>query len=266
MFGVGPFPEMGLAGAAMANLLSQLVGASMNMYMLFSGRTRLHLTMRGFRLDRAIIWRLLKIGAPASATGMERALAQVFLLKIVSPFGDVALAAYGMTRRLEMFANFGGMGVGQGTGIMVGQNLGAKRPDRAKSAVRWGLVFVTCFKLLVAIPLVIFPTFVVLAFMNEPEVVALTSNWLRILALAAVFMGLGVVFQQSFNVAGDTITVMFVTMLEVIIEVPLGWFLSHQAGLGPLGIAWANVIGMAIRAAIFVPIYLKGDWLKRTVI
>ncbi len=266
MFGWAGFPEMGLAGAAMANLLSQLVGASVNLYMLFSGHTRLHLTMRGFRLDWGIIWRLVRIGAPASATGMERALAQVFLLKIVSPFGDIAMAAYGMTRRLEMFANFGGMGVGQATGIMVGQNLGAKRPDRARRSVAWGLVFVTAFKLLIAIPLVIFPTFVVLAFTKEPEVVSLTATWLRILALAAVFMGLGVVFQQAFNVAGDTVTVMIVTLAVVLIEVPLGWLFSHPLGIGPLGIAWGNVIGMALRAAIFVPIYFRGRWLTRTVI
>ncbi|HLB28405.1 MAG TPA: MATE family efflux transporter [Dehalococcoidales bacterium] len=266
MFGWIGFPEMGLAGAAMANLLSQAVGASINMYMLFSGNTRLHLTMRGFRLDRGIIWRLVKIGAPASATGMERALAQVLLLKIVSPFGDIAMAGYGMTRRLEMFANFGGMGVGQATGIMVGQNLGAKRPDRARRSVAWGLVFVTAFKLIIAIPLVVFPTFVVLAFTKEPAVVSLTTDWLRILALAAVFMGLGVVFQQSFNVAGDTLTVMMVTLAEVFIEVPLGWLLSHPLGFGPLGIAWGNVIGMVLRASIFVPLYFRGRWLTRTVI
>ena len=165
-----------------------------------------------------------------------------------------------------MFANFGGMGVGQATGIMVGQNLGAKRPERARRAVGWGLVYVTAFKLLVAIPLVFFPTFVVMIFTREPEVVLLTADWLRILALAAVFMGLGVVFQQAFNVAGDTVTVMIVTLAVVMIEVPLGWLFSYPLGIGPLGIAWGNVIGMALRAAIFVPIYFRGRWLTRTVI
>ena len=266
MFGWAGFPEMGLAGAAMANLLSQLVGASINLYMLFSGHTRLHLTMRGFRLDWGIIWRLVRIGAPASGTGMERAIAQVVLMKIVAPFGDIAMAGYGMTRRLEMFANFGGMGVGQATGIMVGQNLGAKHPERARRSVLWGLGFVTAFKFLMAIPLVIFPTFVVMIFTKEPEVVSLTADWMRILALAAVFMGLGVVFQQAFNVAGDTVTVMIVTLAVVAIEIPAAWLLSTPLGIGPLGIGWGNVIGMAIRAAIFVPIYLKGRWLERKVI
>lgn len=266
MFGWWLFPEMGLAGAALANLLAQTVGAAINLYVLFRGGSRLRLTMSGFKLDRAVIWRLLKIGAPASGTGMERAIAQVVLMKIVSPFGDIAMAGYGMTRRMEMFANFGGMGVGQATGIMVGQNLGAKRPERARRSVLWGLGFVTAFKLLMAVPLVIFPTFVVMIFTKEPAVVSLTADWMRILALAAVFMGLGVVFQQAFNVAGDTVTVMIVTLAVVAIEIPAAWLLSTPLGIGPLGIAWGNVIGMAIRAAVFVPIYLKGRWLERTVI
>ncbi|MEK7354457.1 MAG: MATE family efflux transporter, partial [Chloroflexota bacterium] len=266
MFGWWWFPELGLAGAALANLLAQTVGASINLYILFYGNSRLRLTLRGFRIDRGIIWRLIKIGAPASGTGMERAVAQVLLMKIVAPFGDIAMAGYGMTRRLEMFANFGGQGVGQASGIMVGQNLGAKRPERARRSVVWGLVFVTAFKLLIAIPLVFFPTLVVMIFTREAEVVSLTANWLQILALAAVFMGLGVVFQQSFNVAGDTVTVMIVTLAEVMIEVPLAWLFSYPLGVGPLGIAWGNVIGMALRAAIFVPIYFKGRWLERNVI
>jgi putative MATE family efflux protein len=266
MFGWWVFPEVGLAGAALANLLAQTVGAAINLYILFYGSSRLRLTLRGFHIDRGIIWQLLKIGAPASGTGMERALAQVLLMGIVAPFGDVAMAAYGMTRRLEMFANFGGQGVGQASGIMVGQNLGAKRPDRARRSVLWGLVFVTIFKLTIAIPLVFFPTYIVFIFTREAEVVALTANWMQILALAAVFMGLGVVFQQSFNVAGDTLTVMIVTFAEVMIEVPLAWLFSIPLGVGPLGIAWGNAIGMGLRVAIFVPIYLKGTWLERKVI
>lgn len=267
MFGWVGFPEMGLAGAAMANLLAQTVGTFMNLFMLFSGQTRLHLTLRGFRPDWGIIWGLLRIGTPASASGMERALSQLILLKIVSPFGDVAMAGYGITRRMEMFVNFGGQGVGQATGIMVGQNLGAKHPDRAKRSVVWGVVFVTAFKVLVAIPLVIFPTFVVFVFTKEPEVVSLTATWLRILSLAALFMGGANVLTQAFNVAGDTLTTMTVTLITtMLVEVPAAWLFCVPLGLGPLGIAWANVTGMVVRTAIMVPLYFRGSWLKRKVI
>ncbi|MBI4187951.1 MAG: hypothetical protein HY529_01965 [Chloroflexi bacterium] len=257
---------MGLAGAAFANVLAQSAGTFINLFMLFSGRTRMHLTLSGFRLDWGIIRGLIRIGAPASASGMERALLQLILLKIVSPFGDVAVAAYGIVRRLEMFIGYGGEGVGMATGIMVGQNLGAKNPERAKRSVGWGVVFVTAFKLLADLPLIIIPSLIVFIFTKEPEVVSLTSTWLRLLALAALFMGGSNVLTQAFNVAGDTLTVMFVTLLTVIIELPLAWLLCYPLGIGPLGIAWAGIAGMAIRVAIMVPLYFRGSWLKRKVI
>jgi Na+-driven multidrug efflux pump len=260
-------PSMGLAGAALANVIAQSVGATINLFVLFRGGSRLRLSLSGFHVDRSIIWRMIKIGAPASGTGMERAIAQLVLLRIVTPFGDIATAGYGMTRRLEMFANFGGQGVGQASGIMVGQNLGAGRPDRARKSVGWGIAFVTILKSIVGIPLVFFPTFIVMIFTTEAAVVALTADWLRILALTAIFMGIGVVFQQSFNVAGDTVTVMIVTLLVVAtVEIPAAWLLCNPLGVGPLGIAWASAISMSTRAAVFVPLFLRGNWLKRKVI
>ncbi|MBI4295560.1 MAG: MATE family efflux transporter, partial [Chloroflexi bacterium] len=266
IFGWWGFPAFGLAGAALANLFAQAVGSTINLIALFHGDSRLHLTLRGFHLDRAILWRLIKLGAPATASGMERSFSQLVLLKIVTPFGDIATAAYGMTRRIEMFANFGGQGVGQATGIMVGQNLGAGQPERARRSVGWGLGFVTVLKMLVGIPLAFFPVFVVFIFTREAEVVSLTASWLQVLALAAIFMGLGVIFQQAFNIAGDTVSVMIVTFVGVIIELSTAWLLSYPLGMGPLGIAWGNAIGMGLRAAIFVPLYFRGDWLTRRVI
>lgn len=267
MFGWVGFPHYGLAGAALSNLFAQTVGAGINLYALFSGGSRLRLTLRGFELDRHIMWQMVKIGAPATVTGMERAISQLILLRIIAPFGDVALAAYGMTRRLEMFANFGGMGVGNAAGIMVGQNLGAQQPERARRAIAWGIAFATLLKSIIAIPLVIFPVFVVGVFTREPEVVGLTAVWLQILALGAVFMGAGMIFQQAFNVAGDTVTVMIVTFVSlIVVELPLAWLLCYTWGMGPLGIAWAQVIGFTARLVLFLPVYFRGSWLKREVI
>ncbi|MBM3947414.1 MAG: hypothetical protein FJ315_08490, partial [SAR202 cluster bacterium] len=113
MFGWWWFPDLGLAGAALANVLAQLAGCALNFHALFTGRSRLHLSLKGYRADLPLIWRMLKLGAPASVGGLERATAQLALLRFVTPFGDVALAAYSITRRSEMFANFGGMGMGQ---------------------------------------------------------------------------------------------------------------------------------------------------------
>ncbi len=267
MFGWLGFPAFGLAGAALSGLLAQLVGASINLFVLFRGGSHLRLTLRGYRVDFPILWQMLKIGAPASVAGVERGVSQLVLMAVVAPFGDVALAAFGLTRRMEMLANFGSMGIGQAAGIMVGQNLGAGRPERARRAVAWALVYAAAMKLIVAAVLLLIPVLLVIPFTREAEVVSLTADWLRILGLAAVFMGIGMVFQQSFNVAGDTVTVMVVTLVAlVIIELPAAWLLSHPLGIGPLGTAWANVIGMVLRAALFVPVFFWGRWLRIKVI
>lgn len=139
MFGWLGFPFYGLMGAALANVVAQGAGAGVNIVALFRGTSRLHLTFRGYHPDFRILGRLLRIGVPASVGGMERGVSQIALLAIVTPFGDIALAGYALTRRVETLANFGAMGVGNATGVMVGQNLGAGRSDRSRQSIGWGL-------------------------------------------------------------------------------------------------------------------------------
>jgi putative MATE family efflux protein len=267
MFGWWWFPTLGLPGAALANVLAQLTGCAINFYVLFRGHSYLHLTLRGYRVDYPLLWRLIKIGAPASIAGTERATAQLVLLRLVAPFGDVAMAAYALTRRLEMFANFGSMGVGQAAGTMVGQNLGAGRPDRARQSVGWALVYVSVAKGVIGGLLMLFPAAVVVVFTGEADVVALASVWLRIQVVAAIFMGLAMVFQQSYNTAGDTLAPMVVTLLAVwCVELPLAWWLSHGAGVGVLGIGYAAIAGMAARVGCYVPYFFWGRWLRVKVI
>src|SRR5690606_37798836 len=132
VFGLWIFPDMGLPGAAMANVLAQLIGVVMNFNALFTGKSHLHLDFKGYRVDFPLLWRMVKLGAPAGVTGATQNLAQIVLIGLVAPFGDNTLAAYSLTRRVEMMIGAGTMGLGQGTGILVGQNLGAGRPERAK--------------------------------------------------------------------------------------------------------------------------------------
>lgn len=142
---------------------------------------------------------------------MERATSQLVLLGLASGFGEVALAAYSIVRRLENFLNFGSMGVAQAAGVMVGQNLGAKKP------VIPGLVRVF---------LIISPTLFVTIFTSDPDVMNTTSSWLRVQVLAAFFMGMATVFQQCYNTAGDTFIPMVVTLIGAwAVEIPLafGW-------------------------------------------
>ncbi|MBI4312301.1 MAG: MATE family efflux transporter [Chloroflexi bacterium] len=267
IFGWWVFPEMGLAGAALANVVAQLAGCAVNFQALMGGRSRLHLTLRGYRVDYPLLWRMLKLGTPASLAGTERATAQLVLLGFVSPFGDVALAAYALTRRMEMFANFGSMGLGQASGILVGQNLGAGKPERARQAIGWALLYVGIMKSVVGAFIVAFPFLLITVFTSDTDVVELTSVWLRIQVFAAILMGMSMVFQQSFNTAGDTMAPLLVTLVGVwFVELPVAWLLSHTLGIGPLGIGWAAIAGMSARIVGYVPYFYWGRWLRVKVI
>ena len=131
IFGVGIFPRLGVNGAAITNVLSQGLGAVIGLWFLFSGHTRLRLSMKKFRVDLSIIWRLMKLALPASITGMERTLGNLVLMYFMTPFGTLAVAGHTLNQRVEMFVNQPAMGLGQGAGVLAGQNLGAKRPERA---------------------------------------------------------------------------------------------------------------------------------------
>ncbi len=283
MFGWGFFPEMGLAGAAVGNAIAQLAGVGMNFRALFTGTSRLHLTVHGYRTDWRLLRRMVGIGAPASVTGMERALAQLILVGLVTPFGDTALAAYSLSSRVQMIANMGSMGVGQASGIMVGQNLGANEPQRAKTAVKWALGYVLLANAIVLGIIVAFPTLFLSIFSRDAELVVTAKNWLYIQAIGFLVMGAGMVFMQSFNTAGDTMVPMLVTLVSIWgVQQPLAIMLSGAAtnwsifgwavpvptllNLGEYGIAWAIVLAMGVRLLIYFPYFIWGPWTKKQVL
>ncbi|MEK7354427.1 MAG: MATE family efflux transporter, partial [Chloroflexota bacterium] len=123
IFGWWIFPQMGVTGAAVTNVFSQGVGAAIGMWFLLSGRARLRLSLRNFQIDRNSIWRLLKVGFPASIMGMERTLGNLILIRFMSPFGTLGVAGHTLNQRIEMFVAVPAMGLGQAAGVLAGQNL-----------------------------------------------------------------------------------------------------------------------------------------------
>ena len=262
-FGLWFFPEMGIAGLAAGNVLAQSLAVVWNFHALFSGKSSLHLTLRGYYMDFPLLGRLLRIGAPATFTGMERSLVSLLMVPMVTPFGDFSLAAYGLTRRLEMFTNLGSMGLGRASGALVGQNLGAGHQGRAKATVLWALGYVTAIRGSIGILLLIFPAFFIGIFNNEPELMDIAVNWVRIQAIGGLVMGSGMVFQMSFNVAGDTMTPMLVTFVTMVgIQLPLAYVLAYQTPLGQYGIPIAITVAMFSRVFLYIPYYIKGRWLN----
>jgi len=267
IFGWWWFPQMGLAGAAWATVLAQLLGVAWNFHSLFSGRSLLRLSLRNYRVDFPLLWRIFRLGAPASVTTAERTIAQIILVGLVAPFGDFALAAYSITRRLEIFTNLGSQGLGQATGVLVGQNLGAGKPERARPTVLWALGYVLSMKLAMGAALLLFPTFIISIFNNEPELLAVGATWVQIQALGNIAMGPGAVFMHTFNIAGDTMVPMIVTLLSIWgVQQPLAFILPGIGGLGQYGIAWAVAIAMMVRLVVYIAYFQWGPWLRKKVL
>lgn len=260
VFGWWLFPEMGLVGTAVANTIAQGAGVVMNFRALFSGNSRLHLTMHGYKPDFPLLWRLVKTGTPASVTAGERALAQLVLIGLVAPYGANTLAAFALTRRIEMLSHVGAGGIGQSTGTMVGQNLGAGKPERARKSVLWGIVYVNISTFIAVALMLAFPRPFLSFFNNDPELLDVAVIWLQIQCIGYLVMSSGLVFQHAYNNAGDTLIPMLVTLVSIWgVQQPLAWVLP-DLGLGQYGIAWAVVVAMAVRLLIYVPYFFSDRW------
>ncbi|OGO37357.1 MAG: hypothetical protein A2147_11690 [Chloroflexi bacterium RBG_16_57_8] len=267
VFGVWVFPRLGVSGAAVTNVFSQALGAGLGFWLLFSGRTRLRMTMRNFRFDPKTTWRMVKIGIPASITNMERTFGQLLLMWFVVPFGTLAVAAHSVGQRIDNFVHNPSMAFGQASGVLGGQNLGARQPERAARTAWTGGGIVTCILVLISVPMFIWAQSVASIFTPKPELQELTGVFIRIVAVGNLFFGLVIVLSQTLNGVGDTFPVMVVTLLGMwAVQVPTAFLLTRFVpSLGVYGVWWAIVSGVFARAIIYTLYFRRGSWKARRV-
>jgi putative MATE family efflux protein len=264
VFGLFIFPDLGIAGAALAAIIANAVGLVMNLRSLMSGNSRLHLKLSEYRFDPHMIWQIVKVGTPAALNGAERSIAQLVLTRFVTPFGDNALAAFTLTRRVEMFSNLGSQGFGQAAGIIVGQNLGAGKPERAKKTVLWAIGYVLSVKSVFCTLLFLFPDVFLSLFTRDQELLDIGSTWIRIQVFGYLAMGAGQVLMQSYQTAGDTMVPAIVTLVAMWgVEVPLAYILPNAGlGLGQYGIAVAVMMAAFARLFMLVPYFFTYRWMR----
>jgi putative MATE family efflux protein len=264
VFGLLFFPDLGIAGAALAAIVANAVGLGMNLRSLMTGRSRLHLKLSEYRFDPHMIWQIIKVGTPAALNGAERSIAQLVLTRFVTPFGDNAVAAFTLTRRVEMFSNLGSQGFGQAAGIIVGQNLGAGKPLRARKTIIWAIGYVLTVKCIFCTLLFFFPDVFLSLFTREQELLDIGSTWIRIQVFGYLAMGATQVLMQSYQTAGDTVFPAIVTLIAMWgVEVPLAWVLPEAGlGLGQYGIAVAVMLAAFSRLVLLVPYYFTGRWMR----
>jgi putative MATE family efflux protein len=262
IFGVLGLPGFGLAGAALATIAGHVFALAYLLAVLMRGTSRLHLDFRGYRTDWDLQKRMLKIGWPASINRMERNIG-VFLFGVfVAPFGDVAYAAFTVTRRVEMFAHMGATGVGNAAGTIVGQSIGAGKPERARQAMIWACAFGGLINGAIALVMAFFPDLFLSMFAREPEFLAAARIWLYIMLAGYVGLGVSGAMVMAFQQAGSPMIVMLVNMGTMWATVPLAFVLTHFTPVGALGVAWAMLATLLIRPVAYIPYFLNGSWLK----
>ena len=267
IFGVGPFPRLGVVGAAIATTIGRGTGALYGLSRLMrrqrtgEGAKRIDIHARHLKVAPALLWRIVRL----SSSGMLQALigtaSWVGLVRLLSTFGSTALAGYTIGIRIIVFALLPAWGLGNAAATMVGQALGAKKPERAEKAVWLSGTYNLYFLGGVGVLFMLFAPQIVSVFTSDGGVASYAIDCLRIVAAGFVFYSYGMVLAASFNGAGDTWTP---TMLNLVVfwlwEIPLAWVLSKQFSLGPRGIFLAIAIAFSTMALLSAVLFKRGKW------
>lgn len=266
IFGLGPFPQLGVAGAAVATNLGRGTAVIYQLYTLTSGRGRVRLERRHFSVDLGAMRTMLRLSGLGTLQILIGTASYIGLVRIVSAFGSAALAGYTIGFRLIIFALLPAFGISNAAATMVGQNLGAGRPDRAATAV-WtaGLYNMVFLGLIGAVFLAAAPL-ITSFFTTDLLVQPYAVRCLRIVSLGFVFYAYGMVLTSAFNGAGDTWTPTVINLFVFwLFEIPLAWFLAHRGGFGPTGVFTAMTIAYSLLAVVSLILFRRGAWKSRKV-
>jgi len=265
IFGWWIFPRTGVSGAAISNIVSQSLGMVLGLWILFTGRSRLRLTFRHFRLDLNIIWRIVRIGIPASISMMGRSLGRLGLMWFMVPYGTLAVACHTLVQRVEVFLTMPGFGFGRAASVLVGQNLGAQQPERAERSTWLAAGFAQSIITICTVAVLIWPGSVIRIFSSEPELVQVAIVYLRIGAVSFLTLGIEAVIGAALSGAGDTLPPMLVTLFRFGIQLFLAFLLPLVAGLGVYGVRWAIVIGMIAGMIAYIVYFRLGIWKRKRI-
>ena len=266
IFGLGPFPHMGVTGAALATFTGRSIGVLYQFYRLLKGTERIHVLARHLRLNLRVMVRLLRV----SVTGiLQFAIANASwmgLVRIISLFGSAAVAGYTVSIRIVVFFILPAWGPSNAAATLVGQNLGAKRPDRAAQAVWRTGVYNMLFLGTIGIFFFAFARPIVGLFVDDPAVVQIAAMALRTISCGNVGYAYGMVMLQAFNGAGDTLTPTIVNFFGFwVLELPLAWVLAVWLHLRSEGAFLSIVIAECAIAAASILLFRRGRWMRQRI-
>ena len=266
IFGLGPLPELGVTGAAIATTIGRGTGALYALSRLLKPGSRVDIQRRHLQLEPALMMRLIRLSASGTFQVFIGMASWIGLIRIISSFGSDALAGYTIGIRVIVFALLPSWGMSNAAATMVGQALGARKPERAERAVWQAGFYNMCFLGIVGLVFVLCAKPIVGIFTSDPNVAKHGVNCLRVVACGFLFYGYGMVLTQSFNGAGDTWTPTVINLFVFWLwEIPLAYVLAIVFDFGPFGVFLAMTIAFSTLAVVSAVIFRKGKWKARVV-
>ncbi len=266
IFGIGPFPELGVTGAAVATTIGRGTGVLLQLYVLFSPKGRIRINRTNLKPDIKLLIKLLKVSIGGIFQFIIATSSWLALVRILAIFGSAALAGYTIAIRIIIFAILPSWGMANAAATLVGQNLGAGNPERAEKSV-WITGFSNFFFLVsVAVVFITIPEYLVGIFTKDAETLAIGSVALRTISYGYGFYAFGMVMVQAFNGAGDTYTPTKINFfIYWMFQIPLAYTLATVLGFGPDGVFWAIMIAEAMLTIVGVIVFKRGKWKEKKI-
>lgn len=266
IFGLGPFPKMGLLGSAVGTTIGRGAGVIFQLWVLNSGRSRICVRQCDVRFDLEVIGRLIRVSSGAVVQYLVQMASWIGVVRIIASFGSAAVAANTLAIRIIVFAILPSWGMANAAATLVGQNLGAGKPERAEKAVwRTGVYNMVCLGI-VGCLFLLFAGPIIRAFTQDPAVVPLAITAVQYFSYGYLSYALGMVLSQAFNGAGDTFTPTILNLVCFwVSQIPLAYFLAITAGMGPKGGYIAVVFSDTLLAVLATIWFRRGAWKKQVV-
>ncbi len=264
--GWGPFPEMGIRGAAIATNIGRGTGVLFQLAVLCFGTSRIRIGWQTMRFRADVMWNLIRVSLGGIGQFVIATSSWIGLMRIMAVFGSESLAGYTIAVRIVIFSILPSWGLSNAAATLVGQNLGAKKPDRAESAV-WLTGWINmAFMLTVGALSFAFAETLVRLFVDEPAVVRIGADCVRVFCLGYILYSWELVIVQAFNGAGDTYTPTRINFFCFwLLEIPLAYVLAINAGFGERGVYGSVVIAESVAALVGIALFRRGKWKQREV-
>jgi putative MATE family efflux protein len=266
IFGVGPFPKMGVTGAAVGTTIGRGIGVLFQLWVLTSGKGRLAVHASQLRIDFAVMVRLVRLSLSAMFQYLVQMASWIGLVRIMSSFGSAAVAANTLAIKIIVFAILPSWGMSNAAATLVGQNLGARKPERAEKSV-WRTGFYNMLFLgTVGLIFVVFAEKIIGAFTTDPAVFPIAVSGLRLLSYGYLSYGYGMVVTAAFNGAGDTFTPTILNLICFwVCQIPLGWLLAFHTSLATNGVFIAVLVSDSLLALLAILWFRRGKWKQTNV-